>query len=387
MPNTTGIDAVSENFVQAFQDFATVAASAGTSLAHTLAILSLALAAIMMVLQGDELNKMFSKFIQIGLMYGLFFTLIANASTWVPAIINSFMAIGGKSSGLGSLTPSSVFSVGTNIANKMFSLSNEVAIYHIGVILAGLFCGFFVLIIYALITAEVVIVLIKSYALIAMAPIIFALGNSDFTRSSVMNYVRKVIGLGIQLMMLYVIVGVGNRLGDLWIDQFLNAGYMDFLIAAVLPMLGGLIVLYLVMKNVPAFIAEVSGAGGFKNYGDAAIAAAFAGSAALTQAMKGMDSTTVGGIKGVSGVAGGIKGFGDGFSSGASDYYKKAMEGKPFLKNIRSGVYHGVKAGGSGLKKGGFSAFQGVADGTGYAHDQINKVRKNIHETVTGKKD
>ena len=63
--------------------------------------------------------------------------------------------------------------------------------YNIGIILAGEFCGFFVLIIYAFITTEVVVSLVKSYALVAIGPIMFALGNSDFTKMAVTNYIRK----------------------------------------------------------------------------------------------------------------------------------------------------------------------------------------------------
>jgi len=381
MTSQTEVNAVTHNFMEAFQHFSTVAGDAGMHLAYSLAGLTLVISTIMMVLQQDELNKMFSKWLQTALLYGLFFTLIKFGGSWMPTILNSFMAIGAKSAGLGSLTPESVFNVGLTIANKMFTLTNtpDIHWYNFGVIFGGQICGFFVLIIYALITAEVVIVLVKSYALVAMGPIIFAMGNSDFTRAAVPNYIRKVIGMGIQLMILYVIVGVGIKLGDLWIAQFINSGYLDFLIAAILPMLGGLIILYLVMKNVPAFLAEISGAGGFRNYGDAAIAAAARGASALSSALN------KGGGGAIKGVAGGM-GSMHGMASGARSQMDQYKDKKSFANGSESnGNVFGRSASRlAGGLKGGYSGF---GKGTNYAHGTINTVKKAVKETVTGNKD
>ena len=383
MSTQAGMDAVTNNFMHAFHDFSTVATQAGMNLAYSLAGLTLVISVIMMIVQQDELNKMFSKLLQTALLYGLFFTLIKFGGTWMPAILNSFMAIGAKSAGLGSLSPNSVFNVGLNIANKMFTLTNNPNIhwYNLGVIIAGEVCGFFVLIIYAFITAEVVVVLIKSYALVAMGPIIFALGNSDFTRAAVPNYIRKVIGLGIQLMILYVVVGVGVKLGDLWIQQFIHSGALEFLIAAVLPMLGGLIVLYLVMKNVPAFLAEVSGAGGFRNYGDAAIAAAAAGAGSLTSALNSGAKTGGMAARGAAGIAGATGGMMSG-AGGQVGQYKDNMSARTEGKskgNVFGKMGHGV----IGAAKGGYSGF---GKGTNFAHEKLNTVKKSVKETVTGNK-
>ena len=378
MSTQTGINSITDDYLQAFQHFSTIAYQAGMHLAYSLATLTLVISTIMMLLQQDELNKMFSKWLQTALLYGLFFTLIKFGGAWMPDILNSFMAIGAKSSGLGSLTPESVFNVGVTIANKMFTLTNNPNIhwYNLGIILAGEICGFFILIIYAFITAEVVIVLVKSYALVAMGPIIFAMGNSDFTRMAVPNYIRKVIGIGIQLMILYVIVGVGVKLGDLWIKQFINSSYLNFLIAGVLPMLGGLIVLYLVMKNVPAFLAEVSGAGGFRNYGDAAIAAAATGASTLSSAL---NKGGGGAVKGVAGGMGSMHGMVSGARSKVGQYRSDMLANKSKAGLIGSG-WNALKGGAKGT-------VSGFGKGTEHAHDKINTVKKAVKETVTGNKD
>ena len=143
-------------------------------------------------------------------------------------------------------------------------------------------------------------------------------------------------------MTLYAIVGVGVDLSNIWIHEFIYSGELDFVTSAVLPMIGDLIILYLVMKNLPAFLAEISGAGGFRNYGDAAVAAAFAGAGAMTKAMKGAAMAGVGGAKAAAGTHGAIN---EGMTS-AKDQMKKHAD----LKNSEEKVQIGDKGVGIILK-------------------------------------
>ena len=62
MSDVTGIDLVTSNFQDAFSNFAEIATVAGHTLAYSLAALTLVISALMMVIQGDQLSKMFSKF-------------------------------------------------------------------------------------------------------------------------------------------------------------------------------------------------------------------------------------------------------------------------------------------------------------------------------------
>jgi len=293
--DNTGINSIVSEFIHSFIHFAGILEHAAMNLAVGLAVITLALTALMTLVQGDDLSKMVSKLLQTGLLFGLFFGLIHLGGTWIPEWLNSFMAIGAKASGLQGLSPNSVFLVGANIAGKMFSMIWKVGFTHIPTALLCMFTGFFLLIIYCFICAELTVNLVKTYALVAVGPIIFALGNSDFTRSAVTNYLQKIIGMGLHLMILYVLVGVGVSLSNKWILLFQKAqGAEDFVIQTIVPVIGGLIVLYLVIKNVPAFIATISGAAGFRNYGDAAIAASMTGASLMAQTMA--KATGIGGI-------------------------------------------------------------------------------------------
>ena len=296
----------------------------------------------MTLVQGDDLSKMVSKLLQTGLLFGLFFGLIHLGGTWIPEVLNSFMAIGAKASRLQGLSPNSVFLVGANIAGKMFSMIWKVGFTHIPTALLCMFTGFFLLIIYCFICAELTVNLVKTYALVAVGPIIFALGNSDFTRSAVTNYLQKIIGMGLHLMILYVLVGVGVSLSNKWILLFQKAqGAEDFVIQTIVPVIGGLIVLYLVIKNVPAFIATISGAAGFRNYGDAAIAASMTGAGLMAQTMA--KATGIGGM-------------------GARGGYQ-----------LGRGVYHGGAAAGQGWNAGSAKTDSAIDKGVNKVASKFSK--------------
>ena len=340
--DNTGINSIVSEFIHSFIHFAGILEHAAMNLAVSLAVITLALTALMTLVQGDDLSKMVSKLLQTGLLFGLFFGLIHLGGTWIPEWLNSFMAIGAKASGLQGLSPNSVFLVGANIAGKMFSTIWKVGLTHIPTALLCMFTGFFLLIIYCFICAELTVNLVKTYALVAVGPIIFALGNSDFTRSAVTNYLQKIIGMGLHLMILYVLVGVGVSLSNKWILLFQKAqGAEDFVIQTIVPVIGGLVVLYLVIKNVPAFIATISGAAGFRNYGDAAIAASMTGAGVMAQTMA--KATGIGGM-------------------GARGGYQ-----------LGRGMYHGGAAAGQGAKSAGASASAAVDKGFDKVSGKFNK--------------
>lgn len=280
--NVNILDNIDASFLQGFQHAMHILQGAAMDLAYWLAVITVGFSVIMMLLRGEELKELLSKLVQCGLLFGIFFGLIQLCGTWLPEWINSFMQIGAQASGIGALDPSSIFDQGYYIASTIIQASVHMGIMHLPTALLAVISSIFIVIIYALIAADLAVVLIKSYATVCVGPLIFALGNSEITRSTVTNYLSKIIGISLNLLSMYIIIGVGKTVGYGWVIDFKeSAASGAFNFSAVLIVLGGLVLFYLVVKNVPAFIASISGAGGFRNYGDAAIGAA-ASAAGLT---------------------------------------------------------------------------------------------------------
>lgn len=289
--DTQILNTINFEFLEGFQKAMHALSAAGNDLAYWLAYITLTFTIVMMLLQGDEINKIFSKLVQMGMLFGIFFGMITLCGTWVPMFLNGFMYAGGKAANLTALDPSSIFEQGFFIATKIVDTSLNLGITHIPTALLGVISALFVIIIYALIAADLAVTLIKSFALVCVGPIIFAFGMNDVTRPTVNNYVQKLIGMGLQLMMLYIIIGVGISVGDSWVtDIKASASTGAFSFGNIAVVIGGLTIFYMVTQSVPSFIATISGAGGFRNYGAQTVATAMT---AATMGAKAMSPTNI----------------------------------------------------------------------------------------------
>ncbi|GGF93750.1 MULTISPECIES: type IV secretion system protein [Cysteiniphilum] len=290
------LDNIDIQFLNAFVSDANTFVHAGMNLGYFLALMSILISVGMMMLRGEETHAMFSKIIQSGLLFGLMFGLIEYGGQWIPEILNGFIYVGQQASGMQSVSPSSVFDQGWYIAGHIIQGANNAGMFHIVAALTAVISAFFIIIVYGFIAGSLCVLLVKAYALVLVGPLVFALGNLDVTRSTVHNYVQKIIGMGFNLVMFYILVGVGIKLGNHWADVIKNGGFLD--LSVFIMIIGGLIVFYLIMQNVPSFIATISGAGGFRDYGQAAVAAAMTGAAVMGQTYMKAMTMGKGGIAG-----------------------------------------------------------------------------------------
>jgi len=370
--DTSVLDTIDLQFLTSFQASSSAVGKAAENLAYFLALITLSFSVGMMIIKGEEVNAMFAKVIQTCLLFGLFFGLIEYGGTWIPEFLNGFIFVGQQASHLKSIDPSSIFNQGWYIASNIVNGANNDGLFHIISALTAIVGAFFILIIYALISASLCVLYVKAYALVLIGPIVFAMGNSDVTRSSVTNYIQKIIGMGFNLLMFYIVIGVGVSLGDQWAAAVQKAGIIDFSITGMI--IGGVIVFYMVVQNVPSFIATISGATGFRDYGQATVAAAMTGAAVMGNTI--MKAGALGGA--------GIGASGAMFR-GASSMAGPAMAGASMGSNAvgsgtssTAGAVKSFFSGGSGGMPGQQSAAMPKTDNV------MTALAKNIGKGATG---
>lgn len=357
------LDTIDYQFLDAFHLATHTITLAAVNLAYWLAYISILVSVCFMLLQNGDLNKMLSKLIKMGFLFGLFFGLITLCGQWIPYWLNSFMQIGAKAGNLTGLDPSSIFDQGFCIAATIFHLSRTLGITHIPTALLSVIASLFIVIIYAFIAANLVVVLIKAYALITVGPLIFAFGMNDITRPTVNNYIQKLVGMGLNLLVLYIIIGAGVQIGNGWVTSIHeSAASGAFNFGDILVIIGGLVIFFLVVTNVPAFIAEISGAGGFRDYGQAAVASAMAASAMTANAIKNTALAPTTAMAGAAALGGSVMNAGRMLGgsvsplTGAYGGVKKSTEGmrenfgksadafkNPGMVNKVKGMYHATK--------------------------------------------
>jgi type IV secretion system protein TrbL len=269
-PINVGIlDQIVQQFLQVFQQDFNAVEKLGKELFFYLAGLQLAISALWMSFKGSLLEASV-KTLQIIFTLAIFYTLISFGGTWMPQIINGFISIGSSASGITSLSPSSVADQGLSIAFAILDNFSDLGwvTHPLGALLsAGLVIG--IVIVYAFLAAELAVVLIKSYVLVTLSGLMFAFGAHESVREIALNYFKAVIGIGLQLLTLYLIMGVGVTLGQGWASSIAQAAQLHLIKPFILVALA-VIIFYLIAKNVPSFIAGLSGVSGFRNYGDEA---------------------------------------------------------------------------------------------------------------------
>lgn len=250
-------------------------------LAGYLAVISLALSMIFTLIKEQELNSLIAKIVQSVFYISFFYGMISLAPIWIPDLISSLMMIGAKTSGISSLSPDSIAGQGYYIFVKILKAAWDAGIWHAITAVSALIVAIIVLILYAFIAGELAIILVKCYTMIVVGPLVFALGILDITRPTVVNYFNKVLGLGFQLLAMYLILGVGIQQSNHWVDLIKgSAGSGVFDLAPLGQILIGLIIFYMLVKEIPPFVGQVSGATGLRNYSDQAVAGAITAGAA-----------------------------------------------------------------------------------------------------------
>ncbi len=290
--NSGVLDQVTGEFLKSFQNNYGNIETLAKGLFYYLAAIQIAISAVWMFFKGDPIEAAV-KTIQLFFTISVFYTLVLFGGQWMPQIINGFISIGSNASGIHSLTPSSVLDQGISIGfSIMDNFSHWGWLTHpVGSILAATIL-LFIIIVYAFLAAEVAIILIKSYTLVTLSGLMFTFGATEPLRPMAMNYFKAVIGIGLHLLTLYMLMGVGVTIGHDWAD-LLGKAAAHHELKPFLIVTAAVIFFYLIVRNIPAFIAGLSGVGGFKNYGDAAIGTALTASGVGARGM--MSATRLGG--------------------------------------------------------------------------------------------
>lgn len=267
------LDQVTQEFLNAFQSDGKLIQKAGEHLFYYLCVIQLSISALWMVIAGESLQRLASRFIQLSFSFGFFYGLIELGSQWIPDLLNGFIQLG-QEGGVQSLDPSSIINQGLSISNAIFQgFFNWGLLGHPFVSLIGAVVCLAILVIYALIAAELTIILVKTYAVISLSGLFFAFGASDYTREMAQRYIASAIGLGLQLMMLYLLLGVGQHIGENW-AQMTKVAADNHELMPMFVILAAVIVYYMVIKHIPVFIASLSGASGLRHYGEASVSSA-----------------------------------------------------------------------------------------------------------------
>src|SRR2546428_6077419 len=156
---------------------------------------------------------------------GFFYALLVNAGTWIPAVTQSFSQAGRTSVGIPSLSPSGVFVRGPALANRILnSTADRGLLDKFFASLVASVTALVVVIAFAIIAAQLLVVLVESFIVIGAGVLFLGFAGSQWTRFFTERYLSYVASVGVRLFVLYLIMGVGMEIAARWMSVLERGG-------------------------------------------------------------------------------------------------------------------------------------------------------------------
>ena len=271
-----------------------------------LAVIEFAWSAAVMLLEKTDLQSWTSALIRKLMWIGAFYALLLNGRIWIPAIIDSFTAIGQNAAGLRALSPSGIFVQGLSLAGALMDGASTSAFFtNPGASLALAFAALMIVVSYTLITINFIVTLVESYLVVSVGFIFLGFGGSRWTVPYTERYIGLAVSIGIKIVLLYCLISAGMGLSVGWLDeaQSLTTSLRPAMTA--FDVMGASLIFMMCCWQIPKLFAAVIGGAPALTGGDLIATAAFVGGAALAAG-----GAAVAGIGALAGGGGGRRGRG-----------------------------------------------------------------------------
>ena len=208
--NQSVLDQVLEKFFQKAKAWHTIIEGAAIRLFWSLVLISMVWTFGMMILRKADIGDFFAEFTRFIIFTGFFFWLLTNAVSGhniAGSIIESMQVLGNQASGQSGSSHGNIMNIGFQIwrqAYSSLSLLDPVDSF-LGVILSLI-----ILIILTVIAVNMLLLLISAWVLMYAGVFFLGFGGARWTTDIAINYFKTVLGIGIQLLVMTLIVGIGS---------------------------------------------------------------------------------------------------------------------------------------------------------------------------------
>ena len=351
------LDNVLARYATVASTWGTLITTRATWLFWLLVVISMVWTFGFMALRKADLGEFFAEFIRFTLFTGFFWWLLLNGPRFATDIMMSLRMIAAQASGLPSaLAPSGIVDIGFDIFNKVVDQST---IWKPMDSLFGLLLSMAILIVFALIGVNMLLLLVSGWIFAYAGVFILGFGGSRWTSEMAIGYFKSILNIGLQLMTMILLVGIGKS----FVDQYyasMSAG-MTLKELAVMAVVAA-VLLALVAKVPPQIGALAGGSTGSlgSNFGvGAAVGAAAMGAAAVASAGAALAA-------GAASTAGGASALMSAFSKASAAEAAGGGGGSSALMAAAGGT--GGDSGGSG-SGGGSALGAAMGDSTGGGAD------------------
>lgn len=262
----------------------------------SLALISMVWTYGLMALRKADLQEILAETVRYFVVIGFFYWILDNGPGLSKAIIDSMRQLAAKASGIDEhVSPSGIVDVGFDIVYRAIESSSvwSPASTTVGLIIAGI-----ILIVLALVSINMLIILITAWILTYGGVVLLGFGGGRWTQDIAINYYKNVLGIALQAFAMILIIGIGKS----FVDQYYAAMSENIMLKEMFVMLVVAVILLVLINKIPPVLSGIvsgggsgGGGGGGIGLGGAMGAAGIAGAAiagaagtALTQGAGGL---------------------------------------------------------------------------------------------------
>lgn len=211
--NQSVLDQVVQKFWTKVKSWQNVVQGAAERLFWTLVLISMVWTFGMMLLRKADIADFFAELTRFIIFTGFYFWLLTNAVSGqniAGTIIDSMQQLGGTAAGLSSgASHASIMHTGILIWNQA---TNSLTFMQPMDSLIGFVISLIILIILTVIAVNILLLLISGWVLMYAGIFFLGFGGARWTSDIAINYFKTVLGVGIQLFVMLLIVGIGSDL-------------------------------------------------------------------------------------------------------------------------------------------------------------------------------
>ena len=284
--NQSVLDQVVSKFQGKVKSWQSVIQGGAERLFWTLVLTSMVWTFGMMLLRRADIGEFFAEFTRFIIFTGFFFWLLTNAVSGqniAGTIIDSMQQLGGTAAGLpGGANHASIVDTGILIWHQAM---NNMNILDPIECLVGLILSLGILIILAVIAVNMLLLLIASWVLLYAGIFLLGFGGARWTTDIAINYFKTVLGVGIQLFVMLLIIGIGS---DLLTSFYSKMGKNVLNYEELAVMLVFTIALWVLISKLPPLISgivtgsSIGSTAGIGSYSAGGLVAAAGTTAAIT---------------------------------------------------------------------------------------------------------
>lgn len=252
LTNTGVLDSILSRYQTAASGWAGIIINAASWLFWTLALISMTWTFGLMALRKADIGEFFSEFIRFTIFTGFFWWLLTNGPYFASTIYESLRKLAANVSGLNNgISPSGMVDIGFELFERVLENSS---IWKPVDSLVGFILAIGILVILALVSINMLLLLISGWVLAYGGVFFLGFGGSRWTSDMAINYYKTVLGVAVQLMGMVLLVGIGKTFLD---DYYALMSTNGIALKEMAVMLIVVIILLLLTNKIPGMFASM----------------------------------------------------------------------------------------------------------------------------------